>query len=127
MVRRTQSKKYAGKMSKTFIAREYFTKYPEKTNEEIAIILSNDISKTSKEQVEVMRSRWKSDLKKAISSHPELSKQVRKTITSDDFKNSFLGACTTISDQVEKRAAKYSNKETIDLFSNVIGIAKGGN
>ncbi|MFL1780832.1 hypothetical protein ABSA28_00535 [Candidatus Hepatincolaceae symbiont of Richtersius coronifer] len=125
-MKRVQSKKYGKRTSKTFVAELYFTSYPDKTNEEIANILSEDVSKTSLNQVEVMRSRWKNKLQRLITKHPELNRQVRKIITSADFQQSFLGACVAVSGQVEERQTKFSNKEVIDLFSNVTSIVNGG-
>ncbi len=119
---KTQSKKYGKLANKTWLAEHYFIKNPHLTNDEIARIISREVSETSKRQVDVIRSRWKSKMQKAISSHPEITIQVRKQITSLDFQQSFLGACVSINYQVTKRADDFKNSEILPLFSEIVKL-----
>ena len=98
--RTTQSKKYGGKISKTYIAEAYFSKNPDISNEEIAKIISDDISSTSINQVAMMRSRFKNKMAELIANHPIISSSVKKIINSEDLKHSTIGALHSINNQV---------------------------
>ncbi len=124
--RTTQSKKYGGKISKTYIAELYFSKNPELTNEEIAKVLSDDISTTSINHVAMMRSRFKNKMAELIANHPTISNIVKKIISSEDLKHSTIGALHSINNQVILRENKCSNKEVVDLFSITTQATMGG-
>ena len=98
--RTTQSKKYGGKISKTYIAELYFSKNHDMTNEEIAKIISDDISPTSINQVAMMRSRFKNKMAELIANHPSISNSVKKIINSEDLKHSTILALHSINSQV---------------------------
>ncbi len=119
---KTQSKKYGKLANKTWLAEHYFIKNPHLTNDEIARIISREVSETSKRQVDVIRSRWKSKMQKAISSKLEISTQTLKIITSKDFQQSFFDAFLSIGDQIHKRIEKLNNVELIYLFSVIMKI-----
>ena len=96
--RTTQSKKYGGKISKTYIAELYFSKNHDMTNEEIAKIISDDISPTSINQVAMMRSRFKNKMAELIANHPSISNSVKKIINSEccnNKKNALIMGYTT--------------------------------
>jgi transketolase len=113
---RTQSKKYAGKISKTYRAEWYFFNYPSMTNEEVAIRLSEEISKTSKNTVEVYRTNWTKKLNNYINKHPEVTSEVKQIITSEDFKNSLLFAHVKISEELSKRTNSFEDDRVERLF-----------
>jgi hypothetical protein len=121
-----QSKRYGSKHSKTYLAEMFFAKNKSMTNSEIAKILTNDVSKTTVNQVAMMRSRWKIKLQTLIAEHPEITAQTRKIITSQDFQNSFMGACVSISEQVSKRAETLKEETLLPLFVEVNKVVSGG-
>jgi len=110
--KRTHYKKYGGKTNKQWLFERLIENNEELSNEEIANILTYDVSETSKEQVEVMRARYKAKLKAKIKGSDVYSKAINEIIKEEDIQQKLY---KMISKQSENLADTKFKKEEMQV------------